>query len=197
MNRFFRWSAALAIAACTVPALAGEGLAAPAGPVRLHFEPRFILEQVAERMQVTLRPDVALPAIFVESATPLRQFQDAMEAQWQFRPPLIANSYSIATNEIYLSDDESFYRRFKRTLDDSLAHEFVHYIQAKYMNEDLTTDACEMQAAEVQRWFREAHVLARQDVAASPAAAPRCAVSVGPGGVRTVRCVPGARSARG
>ena len=46
-----------------------------------------------------------LPAIFVESATPLRQFQDAMEGQWQFRPPLVSNAYSVSSNEIYLTDD--------------------------------------------------------------------------------------------
>ena len=198
MNRFFRWTAALAIAACLAPAVAGENVATAetAETVKLRFDPRFILETVAQRMQVTLRPDVPLPEIFLESTTPLHQFQDAMEAQWQFRPPLIANSYSIASNEIYLSDDASFYRRFKRTLDDSLAHEFVHYIQAHYFGEDLTTDGCEMQAAEVQRWFREEHALPKQDVAAAPAtaagpatgAALSCVVVRGADGSRTVRC---------
>jgi len=165
MTRFFRWSAALALAACTVPALAGEDLA-PAERVQLRFAPGFILEQVARRMQVTLRADVAPPAVFVESAIPLRQFQDAIEGQWQLRPPLVSNAYSIATNEIYLSDDAGFYRRLKRTLDDSLAHELVHYIQAKYFGEDLATDACEMQAVEVQKWFREAHARPREVAAA-------------------------------
>lgn len=184
MNRFFRWTLVLAAAACMRPALAEDE------PVTLRFDPEFILVAVAQRMQVTLRPDVPLPRIFLESKTPLRQFQDAMEGQWQFRPPLIANSYSIATNEIYLSDDSSFYRRFKRTLDDSLAHEFVHYIQAKYFHEDLATDGCEMQAAEIQRWFRDEHAPAKQDVAAA-GRAPACAVTVDADGVRTVRCVAG------
>jgi hypothetical protein len=189
MNRFFRWAAAAAIAACLAPAVAEENVAtaATAETVTLRFDPRFILDTVAERMKITLRPEVPLPGIFVESRTPLRQFQDAMEGQWQFRPPLIANSYSIATNEIYLSDDASFYRRFKRTLDDSLAHEFVHYLQARYLGEDLTSDGCELQAAEVQRWFRDEHARPKRDLAASPATTA-CAVVVGPGGVRTVRC---------
>jgi hypothetical protein len=195
MNRFFRWAAAAAIAACLAPAVAGENVPTE-DTVKLRFDPRFILETVAQRMQVTLRPEVPQPGIFLESTTPLRQFQDAMEGQWQFRPPLIANSYSVATNEIYLSDDASFYRRFKRTLDDSLAHEFVHYIQARYFGEDLTTDGCEMQAAEVQRWFRDEHALPKQDLAAAPAtgvvpptgAAPSCVVVRGADGVRTVRC---------
>jgi hypothetical protein len=170
MNRFFRCSVAFVLAACLAPAVAGDEHS-PLEPVKLRFDARFVLELVAERMQVKLRPDVPLPAIFVESAIPLRQFQDAMEGQWQFRPPMVANSYSIATNEIYLSDDASFYRRLKRTLDDSLAHELVHYIQAKYFGEDLTTDSCEMQAAEVQRWFREEYALPKLDVAAKPAGA--------------------------
>ena len=200
MNGFFRFTAALAIAACLSPAVAGDA-AAPLEPVKLSFDTRFVLERVAERMQVKLRPDVPLPGIFLESTTPLRQFQDAMEGQWQFRPPLIANSYSIATNEIYLSDDASFYRRFKRTLDDSLAHEFVHYIQARYFGEDLTTDSCEMQAAEVQRWFREEYALAERDVVAEQAAAgasklaaaPACVVVRAADGSRTVRCAHGSR----
>ncbi len=83
----------------------------------------------------------------------------------------------------------SFYLRFKRTLDDSLAHEFVHYIQAKYLKEDLTTEGCEMQAAEVQRWFREEHALPKRDVAAETTiAAPACVVVPGADGTRTVRC---------
>jgi hypothetical protein len=205
MNRFFRITAALAIAACLGPAVAADDVA-PLEPVKLRFDTRFVLERVAERMQVTLRPDVPLPGIFLESTTPLRQFQDAMEKQWQFRPPLIANSYAIATNEIYLSDDSSFYLRFKRTLDDSLAHEFVHYIQAKYLGEDLTTDGCEMQAAEVQRWFREEHARPKLDVAAEPTSAgeglssnvaPACTVVRRPDGSRSVRCPTGSRPAQG
>jgi hypothetical protein len=195
MNRFVRWSAMLAALACLAPAVAGENVA-PLEPVKLRFEPRFILETVAERMQVKLRSEVPLPAIFLESTTPLRKFQDAMEGQWQFRPPLIANSYSIASNEIYLSDDASFYLRFKRTLDDSLAHEFVHYIQAQYLREDLTTDGCELQAAEIQRWFREEHALPKRDVA-DGAAQPTCVVVPGADGVRAVRCSTGPRPARG
>jgi len=188
MNGFFRWFAGLAIAACLAPAVADEAVA-PGEPARLRFAPRFILEAVAQRMQVTLREDVPLPAIFVESTVPLRQFQDAIEPQWAFRPPLVSNVYSIATNEIYLTDDASFYRRFRRTLDDSLAHELVHYVQARYHREDLTTDAVELQATEIQRWFRETYALPKSAVAAQPAAA--CVVVAGADGSRAVRCTAG------
>ena len=165
MSRLVHWSvAALAALALPSPAVAGDSVA-PAEPVKLRFDPRFVLEAVAQRMDVTLRPDVPLPAVFVESMVPLRQFQDAMEVQWQFRPHLVANAYAIARNEIYLSDDPSYYRRFKRTIDDSLAHELVHYIQAQYFQEDLASDSCEVQAAEIQRWFRDEHVRPGRDVA--------------------------------
>ena len=165
MKRFCRWSAAFVLAVCLAPVFAGDDVS-PLEPVKLRFDTRFVLELVAERMQVKLRPDVPLPAIFVESAVPLRQYQDAMEVQWRFRPPMVSNAYAIERNEIYLSDDASFYRRLKRTIDDSLAHELVHYIQSKYFGEDLSTDSCEVQAAEVQRWFRDEHALPKLDVAA-------------------------------
>jgi hypothetical protein len=205
MNRLCRWSAAFALAACLSPVFAGDDRA-PLEPVTLRFDTRFVLERVAQRMQVTLRPDVPLPAVFVESTVPLRQYQDAMEVQWRFRPPVVSNAYAIERNEIYLSDDASFYRRLKRTIDDSLAHELAHYVQAKYFNEDLSSDGCEVQAAEVQRWFREEYVLPKLDVAAEPTgpgerrsneAAAACTVVLGVDGSRTVRCPTGPRPAQG
>ena len=209
MNRSVRWIATLALTVCWSAALAGENVSL-AEPVKLKFDPRFIMETVARRMNVALSPELPLPAIFVESTTPLSQFQDAMEAQWRFRPPLVSNAYAIARNEIYLSDSPGFYRRLKRTLDDSLAHEFVHYIQAKYFDEDLSTDGCEMQAAEVQRWFREIHVQANPAAASRETgtgnlggeryagdAAPSCVVVVAGDGSRTVRCATGSRPGPG
>ena len=85
----------------------------------------------------------------------------------------------------------------------AIAHEFVHYIQAKYLGEDLTTDGCEMQAAEVQRWFREEYALPKLDVAgeATGTAArlpggdvPTCVLTPGADGTRAVRCVTGSRA---
>ncbi|HSD41160.1 MAG TPA: hypothetical protein VLD36_04770 [Burkholderiales bacterium] len=204
MNRFVRLSAVLALAACLSPALGGERVSI-AAPVKLRFDPRFTFEAVAQRMNVTLRREVPLPAVFLESSTPLAQFQDAMERQWQFRPPLVANAYSIERNEIYLSDDASFYLRLKRSIDDSLAHEFVHYIQAMYFNEDLSTDGCEVQAVEIQRWFREAHMReSRETVAQAEATgpasaddAPKCVLVPGDAGTRAVRCATGSRPISG
>jgi hypothetical protein len=205
MYRLLGWSAVLAIAVYLGPAVAAVDVA-PSQPAKLRFDPRFILEAVAQRMKVTLRPDVPLPAIFVESATPLRQFQDAMEGQWQFRPPVVTNAYTFVRNEIYLVDDADFYVRFERTLDDSLAHELVHYIQAKYLREDLTTEGCEIQAVEIQRWFREFHVQANRDLGSQVAGAgkldsgddaPTCIVLPGVAGARVVQCVTGSRPVPG
>ena len=107
--------------------------------VTLHMDPRYILESVARQMNVTLDPDVAMPAIYLESEIPLQQFQDAVAAQWNFRPPKVANVYVVARNEIYLSDDAGYYQRLRRTLDESLAHEFVHYLQVRYFGADWRT----------------------------------------------------------
>lgn len=96
-----------------------------------------------------------MPKVFVESKTSLKQFQDAIESQWGQRPEIFTNAYAVKNNEIYLLDDAGYYRRLKRCMDDSLAHEYVHYIQAKYQNYDLNDEFLEMEAIEHQTKFRE------------------------------------------
>ena len=64
----------------------------------------------------------------------------------------------IVRNEICLGDGETYYRRLNRTLDDSLAHDLVHYIQARYFNDDLASDSSEALAIAVQTWFRETYM---------------------------------------
>lgn len=145
-----------------VAALAGAALALPDaratadGPERLHEEPSVILARVAQQMNVELRAAETPPRIYLESHTPLSQFQDAVEAQWQQRPARFGNVYVVARNEIYLSDDPAYYRRMRRTLDESLAHEFAHYLQARYLGYDLADESCEAQALDVQIAFRQA-----------------------------------------
>jgi len=107
-------------------------------------------------MGITLRAEVPLPPVFVASETPLQQFQDAIEAQWGFRPDLIANAYAARTNEIYLLDSAAYYRKHGRFIDDSLAHELVHYLQVRYQNADIRDgEWLEADAVMVQTWFRE------------------------------------------
>jgi hypothetical protein len=157
MRRFCRWFAILAMAACLTPAIAGEtGRAAP--PAKLRFDPQFILAEVARRMNVTLRPEIPVPAVFFESTTSLRQFQDAIVVQWRFRPHVFANAYSAARNEIYLIDESAYYARAGRTLDDSLAHEFAHYLQVRYLNADLADPSLESDAVAVQHGFQRDHL---------------------------------------
>jgi hypothetical protein len=127
--------------------------------MRLKHDPRYILESVARKMNVTLRPDEPLPRIFFESSTPLAQFQEAVAPQWGLRPPMFANVYVMARNEIYLSDDAGYYRRIRRTLDESLAHEFAHYLQVRYYASNLVDESCETEAVSIQIAFREENQL--------------------------------------
>ena len=151
-GRVLRWSVGAVMSLCVSMSGASAGGARTA-PVTLRLDPHVILHQVARQMNVTLRPDVPLPKIFLESNTPLRQFQQAIGRQWKFRPHVFANAYAAERNEIYLSDDARYYNKRNRTLDDSLAHEFVHYIQVNYRNGNLADDDCEMEALTVQLAF--------------------------------------------
>jgi len=152
-RRFF--AAALAAAVLTLPNARAMPDAADR-PVRLLEEPQVILARVAQQMNVQLHADEPLPGVFLESRTPLAQFQDAVQKQWRHRPARFANVYVTERNEIYLSDDPSYYRRMQRTLDESLAHEFTHYLQARYLGYDLADESCEAQALDVQMAFRRA-----------------------------------------
>jgi len=166
---YFRAALACLLRRCTTVALIvlslvlGLGLTAAgaAGPspqrVTLRFDPQLVLEWVAHEMNVTLRPEIPVPEIRLESRTPLRRFQQAIAAQWHFQPPMITNAYAVATNEIYLIDDASYYQRRKTTIDDSLAHEFAHYIQVHYQNASLTDETCEQEAVTVQLSFGAGH----------------------------------------
>jgi len=152
---FLRWSVGFAMSMLFNADVSAGG--ARAAPVTLRLDPYVILHQVARQMNVTLRPDVPLPKIFLESNTPLRQFQQAIAPQWKFRPQVFANAYAVERNEIYLSDDARYYKKRNRTLDDSLAHEFVHYIQLRYRNDDLSEEWCETEAIAQQLSFIDAN----------------------------------------
>ena len=156
MSIILRWSAALALAACLCPA-AARADDFHARPVKLRYEPRYILQAVARQMNVALRPEIPVPTVHLESSTPLRRFQDAMAAQWRFRPRVFTNAYAVARNEIYLMDDAAYYARHNRTLDASLAHEFAHYIQVHYLNADLREPSWETDAIAAQQRFAEGH----------------------------------------
>ncbi len=133
----------------------------PARVATLQHNPQFILEAVAGRMGVRLRPDIAPPVILLESRTPLQRLQAAVEKQWGFWPPVFVTMYATASNEVYLIDDAALYERYATTPDDSLEHELVHYIQANYRKDRLDTDWSETEAVAVQIWFREEFMASR------------------------------------
>ena len=104
--------------------------------------------------KLTKRDDVEVPKFYFKSSTPLKQFQDAIEKQWGFRPDVFTNAFAVDNNEVYILDDAEYYRRNKRCMDDSVVHELVHYIQVKYQNWDLSDESLEWDAIDKQTEFR-------------------------------------------
>jgi len=143
------------------PRSAAPPIASPARVAALQHDPQFILEAVAKRMGVTLRPDISPPTIRLESRTVLARLQVAAERQWGFRPGVFTTMYATAANEVYLIDDDALYGTYGGTPDDSLAHELVHYIQAHYLGDRFTTDWSETEAIAVQTWFRGEYMESR------------------------------------
>jgi hypothetical protein len=141
-----------------IPILLFSSLANAEGKVAmpLKYSTECILQAVAMKKHISLRPEIAVPPVFVESKVPLKQFQDAIEPQWHLRPDSFLNAYIFARNEIYLLDDLEYYQKHERYIDDSLAHELTHYVQVMYQHADLNEDdSLEGEAIDVQTWFRE------------------------------------------
>jgi hypothetical protein len=126
-------------------------------PAKLQTSIEFIFEKVLEKKHQAKRSEVPFPKFYFKSNTPLKQFQDAIEKQWGFRPDEFTNAFAVANNEVYIMDDEDYYTRNKRCMDDSIAHELTHYIQVKYLGWDLADESLEWDAIEVQTEFRQEH----------------------------------------
>ncbi len=124
-------------------------------PAQLKYSESFILQKVLKLKNKEFRSEISIPKINFESKTKLKYFQDAIESQWGQRPKNFTNAFAVKSNEIFLIDDAGYYNRLKRCMDDSLAHEFTHYIQSKYQNYDLNDDFLELEAIEIQTQFRE------------------------------------------
>ncbi len=125
--------------------------------VKLQFTADFILEQVLLKKNLSYRPEIAKPKLFLESKTKLSYFQEAMLPQWGFKPDVFTNAFAVLKNEVFLSDQAAYYKKYKRCMDDSMAHELTHYVQTKYQNYDLADESLETEAVEIQSWFREVH----------------------------------------
>lgn len=136
-------------------------ISTPSRTAKLQRDPQFILQTVAEHMGITIRPEVPLPKVLLESKTPLARLQAVAERQWGFRPRAFVSVFAPNTNEIYLIDDAAEHEERGSTLDDALAHEFVHYLQETYRKTVRQTDWSEYEAVVVQTWFRAHHVKPR------------------------------------
>lgn len=124
-------------------------------PAKLQHSVEFIFEKVLALKNQTMRSDTAFPKFYFESSTPLKQFQDAIEKQWGQRPEVFTNAFAVDNNEIYILDEAAYYKKNKRCMDDSIAHELTHYIQVKYQGWDLGDESLEWDAIEVQNAFRK------------------------------------------
>ncbi len=124
---------------------------------QLKYQPEFIFSQVLQRKNAELDSTKPFPEIKYASRSTLKEFQDDIEPQWGIRPDVITNAYVVQKNIIYLLDDQSYYEKNQRCMDDSLAHELTHYVQSKYKGWDLNDDSLEMDAIDVQTWFRETY----------------------------------------
>ncbi len=134
-------------------------LSAFAVPVKKTAQLKYTVEQIFDfvlsEKNKTQDQKIPFPKIFFKSKTPLKQFQDAIEKQWGQRPKEITNAFADNNNEIYMMDDADYYIKTERCMDDSLAHELVHYIQSKYQHFDLNDESLEWDAVDIQTRFRE------------------------------------------
>lgn len=94
------------------------------------------------------------PLLRVESETPFKEYQDAMEVWWKFRPEVFVNVFDAPKNTIYLTNNKNWYKA-PRTPVDSLVHELTHYVQSIDLDKGGgDPDQLEIEAIQVQDWFR-------------------------------------------
>ncbi|MDD5628148.1 MAG: hypothetical protein PHU21_03725, partial [Elusimicrobia bacterium] len=140
--------------------------AVKAAPIKSYTQPRHDLQctfaGVLSIMGVAARPELPMPPLYLQDKTPLKQFQDAVEPQWQMRPEMFLNVYVAARNEIYVLNEAEYYQRVGRFVDDSIAHELVHYVQVMYKKIPIEQfdDGMEGEAISVQTEFRERYMKA-------------------------------------
>lgn len=148
------------------PASAAEGETAK--PL---YRPDCVLAAVAGKKGVTLEASKPPPMVLYGSKIPLSRFLEASKEQLSgFVPDRVMNMYIVRTNEIYLNDSASTYGRHGRIIDDSLAHEYAHFLQVAYEGRspgDGSDDFLEGEAVSLQTWFREQ---------GAPALSPSCRI---------------------
>ncbi|TBR17071.1 hypothetical protein EPO15_17775 [bacterium] len=146
-------TALLAALLCVPARAAAPETAAPA------FKPECVLAAVAGRKGVVLDPARPLPMVLFASSIPVSRYREAAKEQLGgMEVDTVLNMYVVKTDEIYIQDAAANYGRFGRTIDDSVAHEFGHYLQVVYDKADVANDAndsLESEAVALQTWFRE------------------------------------------
>lgn len=146
-------AALLAVLVC-LPARA----AAPE-TAKIAFKPECVLAAVAGRKGVTLDPSRRPPMVLFASMIPVSRYREAAKEQLGgMDVEMVLNMYVVKTDEIYIQDAAGNYGKFGRTIDDSVAHEFGHYLQVVYGKADMANDAndeLEGEAVRLQTWFRE------------------------------------------
>ena len=158
-----------------MPAAAGE-LDALAGRVvaPIHAE-ACILEAVAGHMKAELSDSIARPTVRYASKVDMRAYHADIENEYGAGTSapytVVTNMFLPKRNVIYMSDTAEHYRP-GRYIDDSVAHEFAHYVQFFYQGEKDNPspdfDRLESGAVKVQEWFRETYMAAGR----SPCRAP-------------------------
>lgn len=125
--------------------------------VQLKYSTEFVFQSVLKIMAIEKDSHVLFPTIVLAKDTNLKEFQKDVEPQWGMKPDFITNVFVAALNKIYLLDEKRYYEENGRCIDDSLAHELVHFVQVKYRNIPIEyfDDSMEMEAIDVQSRFRD------------------------------------------
>jgi hypothetical protein len=131
--------------------------ATQAKTITTKYSLEFLVDYVLKSKGYASNPAIAMPTLHYESKTSLKEFQDAIESQWGFRPKMFSNAFSIKTNQIFVTDDAAYYIKHGRCIDDSVVHEIVHYYQTKYRQWDINDESLEWDAIDVQSEFRSKH----------------------------------------
>lgn len=128
-------------------------------PAQLRYSQEFILSEVLLIMGHKQKPNVPAPEVRFASLTTIQEFQNDIGVQWGSPPDRITNAFAAEVNRIYILDEAEYYIRTKRCMDDSLAHEYAHFVQVYYKGFpiDQFDDSMESEAVDVQTQFREKH----------------------------------------
>lgn len=127
-----------------------------AEPMRSRYSAECILKAVAPFIRAKIT--VPIPRVIYESEISVNEFRELSKANFMgYIPDSVMTLYAYEPNIIFLRDGTNNYQG-DRNIEDSLAHELVHFIQVKIRgetSENDSSDSLESEAVAVQFWFRE------------------------------------------